>query len=195
MRPLDESGPHPVLRGIRSGAVAGLTLVAVLSLPVLLVLTVKAPHPADDAALAPARVWAASHEAEIAGARPASAMPLRAPPVPGDRVQTERAEATPAAPTLPPVKAAMPTASVAVAPTPSRRGSASVMAAVSEAAPGRAEPLRGGARSTRPLLTLDQIPVLDDANGALTTEDAPVSPARPARSGRPAPSARTAKAP
>ncbi|MCJ2036082.1 hypothetical protein [Methylobacterium sp. J-068] len=56
MRSVAEAAPHPILSGIRSGIVAGLAIVAVLSLPVLLVLGAKAPAPV---AFEPAaRVWA-----------------------------------------------------------------------------------------------------------------------------------------
>ncbi|MGU3360800.1 hypothetical protein ACLBWX_10735 [Methylobacterium sp. M6A4_1b] len=56
---------------MRSGALAGLALVAVLALPVLLVLTVKAPYPVADEAPAPARVWAGEPVARAAVEAPA----------------------------------------------------------------------------------------------------------------------------
>ncbi|KQP41467.1 hypothetical protein ASF49_16990 [Methylobacterium sp. Leaf104] len=71
LRSVSEAAPHPVLRGMRSGALAGLALVAVLGLPVLLVLTVKAPYPVADEATAPARVWAGESVARAAVEAPA----------------------------------------------------------------------------------------------------------------------------
>ncbi|MDB5647474.1 hypothetical protein [Methylobacterium sp.] len=106
LRSVTDVGDHPVLRGIRSGAVTGLVIVAVLSLPVLLVLGAKAPAPARFEA--PARVWAATPEADAtvrAWAEPSPApaiapvttalaapVPVRAPsPAPSrDRARDDR---------------------------------------------------------------------------------------------------------
>jgi hypothetical protein len=79
LRSISEAAPHPILRGMRSGAIAGLALVAGLGLPILLVLTVKAPSPALDEAPAAARVWAAEPVAR-AVAEPAPPLaPARGP--------------------------------------------------------------------------------------------------------------------
>lgn len=45
LRTVAEGGRHPILRGIRAGALAGLAIVAALSLPVFLVLGVRSSPP------------------------------------------------------------------------------------------------------------------------------------------------------
>ena len=68
LRTVADAADHPVLSGIRSGAVSGLIIVAVLSLPVLLILSAKAPPPAT---FEPeARVWAASAESGVSRGLP-----------------------------------------------------------------------------------------------------------------------------
>jgi hypothetical protein len=155
LRSISEAAPHPILRGMRSGALAGLALVAGLGLPILLVFTVKAPPPVMDEAPAAARVWAAEPVARVA-AEPPTAAP-----------------AAPSAPARGPVA----TAGAGVEPGPARAAPGPAPAAPP------ATPARGdGARSA---LSLDLIPVLDDASGGLTIEDstaaAVAKPARPAR--------------
>lgn len=62
LRSLSEAAAHPILSGIRSGAIAGLAIVALVGLPVLLVLGVKSSAPvAYEPAAMPqteARAWA-----------------------------------------------------------------------------------------------------------------------------------------
>ncbi len=150
LRSISEAAPHPILRGMRSGALAGLALVAGLGLPILLVLTVKAPAPVMDEAPAAARVWAAE--------------PLA------------RAAAEPPAATSAPAGGPVATAGAGVEPGPARAAPGPAPAAPS------ATSARGdGARSA---LSLDLIPMLDDASGALTIEDPTVAAAKPVRPAR-----------
>lgn len=151
LRSVSEAAPHPILRGMRSGAIAGLALVAGLGLPILLVFTVKAPSPVMDEAPAVARVWAAEPVARAAAE----------PPVP------------PRAPARGPVAAA----GAGAEPVPSRdaRGAGPAAPAPTSG--------RGDGSGARSALSLDLIPVLDDASGALAIEDpaAAAKPVRPAR--------------
>lgn len=137
LRKVADAADHPVLSGIRSGAVSGLIIVGVLGLPVLLILGAKAPPPAT---FEPeAWVWA-SAEAEGAVRVPTRPMP---------------APAT--------VAAASPAPDPAPAPEPPRA--------------------RVGAGRTP--LSLDLLPVLDDASGVLPPDEPSLSDTRPARPNRP----------
>ena len=138
LRTVAEAADHPVLSGIRSGALSGLIIVAVLGLPVFLILAARAPTPG---AFEPqAKVWAAGTETDASV-----------------RVWAEPAPAAAALPV--PVRAAL------------------------------VEPPRGRAGEERSPLSVDLIPVLDDASGALSLDEPAVAVAKPTRPSR-APTAR-----
>ncbi|MCJ2046241.1 hypothetical protein MKK58_17125 [Methylobacterium sp. J-078] len=89
MRTVAEGGRHPILRGIRAGALAGLAIVAALSLPVFLVLGVKSSPPPGFQASArlpdaepetSGRVWTEAYRASAVAAEPAPA-PVESPRV------------------------------------------------------------------------------------------------------------------
>lgn len=136
LRTVADVADHPVLSGIRSGAVSGLIIVAVLSLPVLLILSAKAPPPAT---FEPeARVWAS--------------------------VETEGPVRVPTRP--------MPAPATVAAASP-----------VPDPAP---EPSRARVGAERTPLSLDLLPVLDDASGVLPPDGPPLPDTRPTRPSRPA---------
>ena len=151
---VSEAAPHPILRGMRSGAIAGLALVAVPRPARPAGSHREGPLPGHGRSARRARVWAAEPVARAAAE----------PPVP------------PRAPARGPVAAA----GAGAEPVPSRdaRGSGPAAPAPTSG--------RGDGSGARSALSLDLIPVLDDASGALTIEE-PASggpaakPVRPAR--------------
>jgi hypothetical protein len=87
LRTVAEGGLHPILRGIRAGALAGLAIVAALSLPVFLVLGVRSSPPPgfqapgfqasaqfpDAEPETSGRVWTEAYRAPAVAAEPAPA--------------------------------------------------------------------------------------------------------------------------
>lgn len=155
LRTLAEAGLHPVLRGIRNGALLGLALVAVLGLPILLVLGVRPP-----ALETPVRSPAPIRET----ARPVRAgIPVRAEVPLGVEVPV-RADV--------PVRVEVPAVPVPSLPPP----------AAAEPAPVPVE--RARAAEARPVVSLDLIPVLDDPSEMVARDEPPAKPARVPRAAR-----------